>query len=272
MARGRVITPDFWSDGNMVGVSAFARLFYIGMWNFAHCDKGHLDDDAMGLKLKILPADPVDAQALLEELMSRDRLTRIRASTGKTFLHIPTFARWQKADPRWKTRCPACALINSGELTETPESLVELSETLPSSALREEKSNREKRTEENQRGITAERDDIEQLCTHLAEWIFTNGSKRPAITNAWRTEARLLLDKDERELATAIRLIDWCQADPFWRGNILSMPKFRSKYDQLRLAANAQIAQRAPKQTAAQRNLSTVEFFATQQEQKAVEQ
>ena len=37
MARGRVITPDFWSDGNMVGVSPFARLFYIGMWNFAHC-------------------------------------------------------------------------------------------------------------------------------------------------------------------------------------------------------------------------------------------
>lgn len=147
MARGRVITPDFWSDGNMVGVSPFARLFYIGMWNFAHCDKGHLDDDAMGLKLKILPADPVDPAELLTELMRRSRVTRLRADNGKTFLFIPTFERYQKADPRWKTRCPACALINSGELTETPESFSEHAETLLNSALREENQREEKRTE-----------------------------------------------------------------------------------------------------------------------------
>lgn len=147
MARGRVIMPDFWSDGNMVGISAFARLFYIGMWNFAHCDKGHLDDDAMGLKLKILPADQVDPQELLSELMARERVTRLRADKGKTFLFIPAFARWQKADPRWKTRCPACALINSGELDETPVSLGEHAQTLLISALREEKRTEEKRTE-----------------------------------------------------------------------------------------------------------------------------
>ena len=138
MARGRVITPDFWTDANMVGVSSFARLFYIGMWNFAHCDLGHLDDDAMGLKLKILPADPVDPNELLAELMGRTRLARLRADNGKTFLVVPTFARYQKSDPRWKTRCPACALIDSGELTETPVSLVELSGTHLSSALRGE--------------------------------------------------------------------------------------------------------------------------------------
>lgn len=265
MARGRVITPDFWSDGNMVGVSAFARLFYIGTWNFAHCDKGHLDDDPMGLKLKILPADPVDPVAIIEELAARDRIVRLRADSGKTFLFIPTFARWQKADPRWKTRCPACALINSGELTETPVSFGKLSGTLHSSALREEKRTRENRTEENQINVIAEREDIEQLCAHLAEWIFTNGSKRPVITNAWRTEARLLLDKDERELATAIRLMDWCQSDSFWRANILSMPKFRAKYDQLRLAANAAMEERKPRTTAAERNLSTVDFFKNEQ-------
>jgi hypothetical protein len=32
-------------------------------------------------------------------------------------------------------------------------------------------------------------------------------------------------------------MIRWCQADEFWRGNILSMPKLREKYDQLRLKA-----------------------------------
>ena len=147
MARGRVINPDFWTDGNMVGVSPLARLFYIGMWNFAHCDKGHLDDDAMGLKLKILPADQVDPDELLSELMERKRIIRVQASNGKTFLTMPSFARWQKTDPRWKTRCPACALSNSEELTGVTESFTESHQ---SSALREEKRNGEKRNGEKQ--------------------------------------------------------------------------------------------------------------------------
>lgn len=148
MARGRVIQPDFWVDGNMVGVSFAARLFYIGLWNFAYCDKGHLPDDPVGLKLKVLPADDVDVEALLRELMGRKRVVRVGAE-GRTFLFMPTFEGHQKADQRWKTRCPACALSTSLKLIETQESLGEHSETLPSSALRGEKRNREKRTEEN---------------------------------------------------------------------------------------------------------------------------
>ena len=38
-------------------------------------------------------------------------------------------------------------------------------------------------------------------------------------------------------LVQAEWLIRWCQADPFWRRNVLSMPTFRAKYDQLRLKA-----------------------------------
>lgn len=151
MARGRVVTPDFWTDGNIVALSPLARLFYLGMWNFAHCDKGHLDDDVVGLKLKILPTDNVDPTNLLMELVNRQRVVRIRADNGKSFLLMPTFYRWQKTDPRWKTRCPACALINSGELTETPVSFAEHSETHPISALREEKKREPERKEENQR-------------------------------------------------------------------------------------------------------------------------
>lgn len=64
-----------------------------------------------------------------------------------------------------------------------------------------------------------------------------NGCRRPAITEEWRTQARLLLDKDRRSLDAALALIDWCQADDFWRPNIQSLPKFRERYDQLRLQA-----------------------------------
>jgi hypothetical protein len=83
----------------------------------------------------------------------------------------------------------------------------------------------------------AERGDVERICTHLADQIEANGSKRPRITQTWRTEARLLIDKDDRTETQIIAAINWCQADPFWRANILSMPTLREKYDQLRLAA-----------------------------------
>jgi len=82
-----------------------------------------------------------------------------------------------------------------------------------------------------------QRDDVDALCARLAEWVVKNGSKPPTVGEAWKREARLLLDEDERDLDKALALIDWCQQDSFWRKNILGMPKFREKYDQLRLAA-----------------------------------
>ncbi|HEY9473123.1 MAG TPA: hypothetical protein VIS06_04640, partial [Mycobacteriales bacterium] len=79
--------------------------------------------------------------------------------------------------------------------------------------------------------------DVEQVCTRLADRIEGNGSKRPAVTDGWRRSARLLLDADGRELQKVLNLIDWCQADSFWKSNVLSMPTFRKQYDRLRLRA-----------------------------------
>jgi len=81
------------------------------------------------------------------------------------------------------------------------------------------------------------RPDVERLCTLLADLIEGNGSKRPTVTDRWRRAARLLIDVDHREPAAIERAIRWCQADEFWRSNVLSMPKLREQYDRLRLAA-----------------------------------
>ena len=77
--------------------------------------------------------------------------------------------------------------------------------------------------------------EAERLCFLLAGLVEANGAKRPAVTKAWLDAARLLLEGDGRPFDEAERLLRWCQADPFWRANILSLPKFRDKYDQLRL-------------------------------------
>jgi hypothetical protein len=81
------------------------------------------------------------------------------------------------------------------------------------------------------------RADVERLCIHLADRVEANGSNRPTITDRWRTAARLMLDADGRDEAEIHRAIDWCQNDTFWRANVLSMPKLREKFDQLRLQA-----------------------------------
>ncbi len=65
---------------------------------------------------------------------------------------------------------------------------------------------------------------------------------KPPSANAferWRQEARLLLAADKRPPDEARDLASWLFADPgdeavFWRGNVLSVQKFRQKYDQLR--------------------------------------
>jgi hypothetical protein len=82
-----------------------------------------------------------------------------------------------------------------------------------------------------------QRDDVERICTHLADRIEANGSKRPTITKAWRNAARLMLDKDGRTEQQVHAAIDWCQDSEFWRSNVLSIPKLRDKYDTLRLQA-----------------------------------
>lgn len=74
-------------------------------------------------------------------------------------------------------------------------------------------------------------------CDHLASWIERNGSKRPNVTKAWLQAADRLKRIDGRTHEQVMEAIDWCQQDEFWSGNVLSMPKLRSQYDRLRLAA-----------------------------------
>jgi len=143
VARIRTIKPDFWTDGNMVKLSPFARLLYIGIWNFTLCDHGHVADDAMKLKLQVLPMDDVDIDALLKEIMDQGRVTRVIAGDERTYLHVKRFEDHQKIDPRWKTRCPACAQQDSLVPAETPVSLPEPQRDSPELPLGREGMGRE---------------------------------------------------------------------------------------------------------------------------------
>ncbi|WP_129590345.1 hypothetical protein [Cryobacterium aureum] len=92
--------------------------------------------------------------------------------------------------------------------------------------------------EDSPEPISELRPEVERLCILLRDLVIENGSKTPTINKGWLTAARLMLVNDGRDPLAAERLMRWCQADSFWRGNILSMPKFRAKYDELRLHAD----------------------------------
>ncbi|MFG1846732.1 hypothetical protein [Micromonospora carbonacea] len=84
------------------------------------------------------------------------------------------------------------------------------------------------------------REDVDRVCNYLAEWIVKNKCKRPTINDEWRAEARRMIDLDGRSLEDIRRVIRFSQTNPFWRGNVLSIPKLRAKFDQLRLRMEAE--------------------------------
>jgi hypothetical protein len=134
MARIRSLKPEFWTDSKVVRISAFARLLFQGSWNFALCDLGHLDDDAFALKLKVLPADQVDPDALLEEIVGTGMIRRLAAPDGRTYLRVIHLPDHQKVDSRWASRCPYCSIENASSLGETPASSGEVEGASPSLA------------------------------------------------------------------------------------------------------------------------------------------
>jgi hypothetical protein len=80
-------------------------------------------------------------------------------------------------------------------------------------------------------------DENHQACNLLADLIEANGSKRPTVSDSWLSDMERLHRIDERSWEQITKAIEWCQADDFWRGNIMSPGKLRKQYDQLRLAA-----------------------------------
>lgn len=88
--------------------------------------------------------------------------------------------------------------------------------------------------------------DVPRLCDLLADLIEANGSKRPPVGKTWHTEMDRLLRIDGRTPEQVERAIRWCQADAFWRANILSVPTLRKQYDRLRLAAKRDGGGRPP--------------------------
>ncbi|PHC44620.1 hypothetical protein COF09_05490 [Bacillus toyonensis] len=85
---------------------------------------------------------------------------------------------------------------------------------------------------------------FETCDTNAAKYLFelikgNNPKQKEPNFDNWANEFRLMRERDNREPQEIKDVIDWCQADPFWRGNILSPKKLREKFDQLTIQMNS---------------------------------
>jgi hypothetical protein len=106
MPKIRGVKPDLWTDEGFVELSPFARLLWIGMWNFA-CDNGHLQDKSKQIKMRVLPTDDVNCAELLREIEDQGLIERAGG-----WITIPNLSHHQKPHKRWYVVCdkPGCEM------------------------------------------------------------------------------------------------------------------------------------------------------------------
>ncbi|MFC5427608.1 hypothetical protein ACFPTO_02095 [Paraburkholderia denitrificans] len=104
MARIRTIKPDFWTDEKVVELSMPARLMVLGSLNFSD-DNGNLDRSPKKLKMQVFPADAIDCEPLIQEVIAQGMLIEYSVS-GKTYLHIKGFRKHQVINRPSKSNIP----------------------------------------------------------------------------------------------------------------------------------------------------------------------
>lgn len=135
MARIRSVHPGLWTDEDFVQLSAPARLFLIGMWNESD-DYGLFEWKPTRLKMRLAPNDPIDAAALMAELVEHRFLIPIERD-GRSLGMVRNFRKWQRPKTPSAPIVPVDAEIISAIGIDKPDEIPQhhrsTSEALPQS-------------------------------------------------------------------------------------------------------------------------------------------
>lgn len=92
--RIRTLKPDFFTDADLAEVSPLHRLLFQGLW--CHADRdGLLEDKPKEIKVKVLPFDSCDVDAMLNDLAAGGFVLRYQVG-GRRFIAIPGFSKHQR--------------------------------------------------------------------------------------------------------------------------------------------------------------------------------
>ena len=98
----RGIKPETFTDDKVLRLTPLARWLFVGMWTHA-CDNGHVEDNAVQLKVRILPMDACDVDSLVDELLATGQVER-----HDGYLKVVKLAEHQRIDRRFLLFCEWC--------------------------------------------------------------------------------------------------------------------------------------------------------------------
>ena len=255
--RIRSIKPEFWSSPDIAALSDSDRLLFIGLWSFVD-DQGRGRDDVALIVAALYPHDMV-ANPLETVAKVRDGLARLHAANliyrytvaSRTYFLVTGWSKHQKVDKARPSRLPEPTeeeddtfpqndanretVANVRETVATPPEILAPGTGDQGNRGTGEQGNSEVIGDADLRAVEDPRPDVEAVCDAMAASVQRRTGRTPRVTTAWRTQARLMIDRDGRTVDEITRVIDWAEGNDFWRANVLSVPKLRQKFDTLRL-------------------------------------
>ena len=249
--RIRSIKPEFWSSPDVAALSDADRLLFIGLWSYVD-DHGRGRDDVALIVAALFPhdmvANPRDTVAKV-----RDGLARLSEANlilrytvaSRTYFLVTGWGKHQRVDKPKASRIPEPTEEENGTFPQNDanrESVANLRDDVatPRDTLAPgtgEQGNSEAIGDADLRAVEDPRPDVDAVCDAMAVSVQRRTGRAPRVTAAWRTQARLMIDRDGRTVEEITRIIDWVEGNDFWRANVLSLPKLRQKFDTLRLQA-----------------------------------
>lgn len=117
MPRKRIIDPEFWADEEIGRWPFEARLFYIGLWNFAD-DAGRLKAHPNLLKAQIFPYDQkIDIEKIKNIVSGKVAWYSVE---GSQYGEILNFLKYQRIDRPTPSKIPN-RYIDSNEPKKAPK-------------------------------------------------------------------------------------------------------------------------------------------------------
>jgi len=232
--RIRYIKPEIWLSRDFQALSPCGRLTFLALISNAD-DEGRLKTDPAHLAVTYLPGCPTDEIASQLEVMESRRMAitysvrhvryvalvgwsthqRVSHATRSDFPPPPKFKRAVGANNRQldldSLRRPHDDSGSRARLRTSSSSPATISSTTTITVASE----------------------AQQLCAALAASLAEWGAKGE-VSSRWEVEAERMLRLDGRSLSQALEVLTWATHEDFWRPIILSIPKFRKKFDTLR--------------------------------------
>jgi hypothetical protein len=242
MARIRTIKPEFFrhealQDLEIANPGFYPMMVFAGLWT--QSDKnGVFPWKPRQLKLDILPFLPFDMLSTLEILSKSNFLFRYSVEDCEYGI-IPTFNKHQRItgkeafDAGAKYPLPSVDFL---QLVKQQGNTRETSGINCEGREREKEKEKEKEKKEDKKPSSFFSSDSDEY--RLSEYLFKHilknnpAAKKPNI-QSWSKHIDLMLRIDHRNLDEIKSVIEWCQKDTFWLGNILSTQTLRNKFDQL---------------------------------------